>query len=240
LSGDVLTEAGVVTAQSPRVDLASGPTAVVLTSSEVLRRGLDWLLHSVPEIGAVRGCADVAEFDLMLSQERLGVVVIPVAESSWLNGRREILAEMDAVVLTVVDESSTAELSGAEVAVTNGFLWLPTLGAAEIRDALRQAWRGEVRTPPELVLALLTRGGVAGQSARARPANLTRREHQALVLLVRGMSNKQIARRLGISNHGAKRLVASIMLKLDSPNRTLAAVTAVRAGIVDERSDLAE
>jgi len=68
---------------------------------------------------------------------------------------------------------------------------------------------------------------------RSRPVSLTSREVEALTLLVKGMSNKQIARRLAISGHGAKRLVASILLKLDSPNRTTAAVAAIKAGIID-------
>jgi DNA-binding CsgD family transcriptional regulator len=46
------------------------------------------------------------------------------------------------------------------------------------------------------------------------------------------MSNKQIARRLQISSHGAKRIVASLLMKLDSPNRTMAVVTAINSGLV--------
>ncbi|WP_381804006.1 response regulator transcription factor [Streptomyces niveus] len=61
---------------------------------------------------------------------------------------------------------------------------------------------------------------------------LTSREHEALGLLGQGLSNKQIARSLGISPHGAKRLVGSILLKLGSPNRTAAVVTAMRTGLI--------
>jgi DNA-binding CsgD family transcriptional regulator len=85
--------------------------------------------------------------------------------------------------------------------------------------------------PPDLVRALLE-WAERGRQARSRSVNLTGRERETLGLLVKGLSNKQIARRLAISSHGAKRLVASVMLKLDAPNRTLAAVTAVRTGIV--------
>jgi DNA-binding NarL/FixJ family response regulator len=85
--------------------------------------------------------------------------------------------------------------------------------------------------PPALARALLARAEAPVQ--RSRTVKLTGREVETLALLVRGMSNKQIARRLAISSHGAKRLVASIMLKLDSPNRTTAVVNAIKAGIVD-------
>jgi DNA-binding CsgD family transcriptional regulator len=69
------------------------------------------------------------------------------------------------------------------------------------------------------------------QRERRSPA-LTARETETLRLLAEGLSNKQIARRLGVSEHGAKRLVASIMVKLDSPNRTLAVAIAIRDGLI--------
>ena len=65
-----------------------------------------------------------------------------------------------------------------------------------------------------------------------RNVRLTAREHETLLLLADGLSNKQIARRLGISTHGAKRLVGAVLLKLGSPNRTAAVVTAMKVGIV--------
>jgi DNA-binding NarL/FixJ family response regulator len=63
--------------------------------------------------------------------------------------------------------------------------------------------------------------------------HLTPREQAALALLVQGLSNKQIARRLTISEHGAKRHVANLLAKLNCPNRTMAAVVAVREGLLE-------
>jgi DNA-binding NarL/FixJ family response regulator len=70
-------------------------------------------------------------------------------------------------------------------------------------------------------------------SGRVRHDPLTPREREALTLLAEGLMNKQIARQLRISDHGAKRLVASVLVKLSSPNRTLAVVTALREGLLD-------
>jgi len=73
--------------------------------------------------------------------------------------------------------------------------------------------------------ALLPAGGLV--------AALTDRERQVLRLLVDGLSNKQIGQALGMSEHGAKRLVASVLAKLQSPNRTQAVATALREGLLD-------
>lgn len=62
--------------------------------------------------------------------------------------------------------------------------------------------------------------------------SLTGREDEVVRLLAQGLSNKQIARRLGISSHGVKRIVASLLLKLGAPNRTAAVVTALQTGLI--------
>lgn len=63
---------------------------------------------------------------------------------------------------------------------------------------------------------------------------LTPRERQALKLLADGLSNKQIARRLGISEHGAKRHVGNVLAKLNCPNRTVAVTVALNHGLLAE------
>ncbi|MDO0930293.1 LuxR C-terminal-related transcriptional regulator [Streptomyces sp. DG2A-72] len=66
--------------------------------------------------------------------------------------------------------------------------------------------------------------------------SLTSRETETLELLADGLSNKQIARALRISTHGAKRLVGAVLLKLGAPNRTAAVAIAMHAGLVGARS----
>jgi DNA-binding CsgD family transcriptional regulator len=60
---------------------------------------------------------------------------------------------------------------------------------------------------------------------------LTPREREILALLAEGHSNKEIARRLVISERTARTHVSSILRKLELPSRTQAALAAVRAGM---------
>ena len=94
-------------------------------------------------------------------------------------------------------------------------------------------------------------GGVAGLrlAARGEPATvavtsrrqqgepsgieLTPREHDVLVLMAEGASNKTIARRLGISVHTAKFHVGSLLDKLDATGRTDAVAHAARRGVIN-------
>ncbi len=81
------------------------------------------------------------------------------------------------------------------------------------------------------MLRIASQGREEEREARANIEQLTRREREVLQALSEGLSNKQIARRMAISEHGAKRHVANIMAKLNCPNRTLAVSKALREGL---------
>lgn len=61
---------------------------------------------------------------------------------------------------------------------------------------------------------------------------LTSREHEVLQWLALGLSNRHIAKRLGVSVHTVKFHVNSILAKLSVRTRTAAVSTAVRAGLI--------
>jgi DNA-binding CsgD family transcriptional regulator len=77
---------------------------------------------------------------------------------------------------------------------------------------------------------------VLPSTAAAQPsgtAPLTIREVEVLGLLAEGASNKDIARRLGISVHTAKFHVGSLIDKLDAIGRTDAVAHAARLGVIN-------
>jgi DNA-binding NarL/FixJ family response regulator len=65
-----------------------------------------------------------------------------------------------------------------------------------------------------------------------RMSGITPREREVLHLLAEGLTNRQIAERLVLSEHTVHRHVTNILRKLDLPTRTAAAAHAVRAGLV--------
>ena len=97
-------------------------------------------------------------------------------------------------------------------------------------DALTQAVRDAVDG----------RGSVAGvaldaiqERRRACPGgDLTRREREVLELLAEGLSNQQIAADLGVRVGTVRQHVGNILVKLDAPNRTAAAVLAVERSLI--------
>jgi DNA-binding CsgD family transcriptional regulator len=79
-------------------------------------------------------------------------------------------------------------------------------------------------------VTLLQCNGVSGPVEG--DVSLTPRELEVLTLLAAGLSNKAIARRLGISVHTAKFHVGALIDKLDAVGRTDAVAHAARRGVI--------
>lgn len=73
---------------------------------------------------------------------------------------------------------------------------------------------------------------LAGDDGGSPLREITPREREVLSLLAEGLTNKQIARRLVVSEHTVHRHVTSILRKLDLPSRTAAAAYAARHGLL--------
>jgi DNA-binding NarL/FixJ family response regulator len=73
----------------------------------------------------------------------------------------------------------------------------------------------------------------ARRSGGRSSALVTPRERDVLRLLAEGLTNREIAERLVVSEHTVHRHVTNILRKLDLSSRTAAAIYAVRSGLVE-------
>jgi DNA-binding NarL/FixJ family response regulator len=104
---------------------------------------------------------------------------------------------------------------------------LPREAAAEqIVAALHAASAGLIAVPAE------SSSLIVPAASESLVENLTPREMETLEMLAEGLSNKQIAARLSISEHTAKFHVNSILGKLDAATRTEAVMRGIRTGLL--------
>jgi DNA-binding NarL/FixJ family response regulator len=96
----------------------------------------------------------------------------------------------------------------------------------EIHEAIRAAARGEAPITPRAAVALL-----ADRRDRPTSVDLTAREQEVLLLVVEGLANKQIARRLGISEKTVKGHLTNLFQRIGVGDRTQAALWAERNGM---------
>jgi DNA-binding NarL/FixJ family response regulator len=130
------------------------------------------------------------------------------------------------VILTSFGENERVHAALQQGAA--GYL-LKDAGAAEVAAALYAAARDEVFLDAAVArrLAQEIRGPRRGLGA------LTSREREILVLVAAGMSNKEIAAELVISERTARTHVSNVLGKLNLTSRTQAALVAVREGLVE-------
>lgn len=98
--------------------------------------------------------------------------------------------------------------------------------APKLRQAIKAAAAGQVQLSPASAATL-----VHEVQAHHNPIHLTDREKEVLLLLAKGISNKEIAQKLQIAETTVKSHVKNIMKKLNVTSRTQAALYAVQFGL---------
>jgi two-component system, NarL family, nitrate/nitrite response regulator NarL len=167
----------------------------------------------------------------------LVVMDVQMPEVGGIEGVRAIRAAgftVPIVMLTISDEDE--DLFEAIRAGANGYL-LKNVRPEQLFDDLRGAIRGEAPLAAAVavkVLDVLRLGGVPPRRSLAPPAGeesvLTRRESEILQYIATGLSNKEIAARLTITEGTVKNHVHHALEKLHLSNRVQAAAYAVRLG----------
>jgi two-component system, NarL family, response regulator LiaR len=139
---------------------------------------------------------------------------------------REKCPEIQVIALTSFKEQDLVR--GALQAGAIGYL-LKDISADELANAIRAAHAGRPTLAPEAAQVLIqaTRG-----PADRLGSDLTEREREVLTLMVEGLNNNQIAKRLVVSISTAKFHVSSILSKLGAATRTEAVALALQHKLV--------
>jgi two-component system, NarL family, response regulator YdfI len=192
---------------------------LIQAQTPVARAGLESLLRSYPSLEVIGGYANQPD------------VIVAQIESQDDPQTQEVLEEAEAgAPVIVLVRSPSAEWPSVLRRGVRGVL--PTDASGDqIAAAIEAAIAGLVVFDASETDRLLASGS-ALESADSLPETLTAREIEILRSLAEGLENKEIAARLGISEHTVKFHVASILGKLGVANRTEAVMSGIRHGIV--------
>ena len=109
----------------------------------------------------------------------------------------------------------------------------PALAPGDVESMLRDEARAG-RLDGDAVEGVLRAAGHRIRRRREWPAGLTSREVEVLRLVARGLSHKQIAEQLVISRKTASNHVEHIYTKIGASNRAMAALFAMKHGLMDD------
>jgi DNA-binding NarL/FixJ family response regulator len=206
-------------------------TVAVVSRYPSVRAGLRVLLESEAALSVVAEAASPELLRVGRLGEHVDVVVIDLSPGQ----------DVEELALEVEDRAAGLVFLGAdERTLREATELLPRPLALLPRDADGAGLVAAVRATRAGLFTLdatLAAGLVAAEHMRTEPLQdgaeeLTPRELEVLRLLVEGIPNKMIARRLGISDHTVKFHVGSVLSKLGAASRTEAVRLAARRGLV--------
>jgi DNA-binding NarL/FixJ family response regulator len=207
------------------------PIRVVLVDDHaVVRRGLAQLLSGAGDLEVVGQAGDGDEALTVVRELRPDVVVmdLQMPGTDGVEATRQIVAEqLGAEVLVLTSFSDSARIAAALDAGAVGYL-LKDADPDDVLDGVRAVSRGGSPLDPKVARALLTARSEAVPGAAGSGVQLTPREAEVLSLVRAGLANKQIARRLDISERTVKAHLTSVFQRIGVVDRTQAALWAER------------
>ena len=195
---------------------------LIVDDHAIVRQGLEQLLGSA-DFEIVGSAAD-GEQGVWMALELIPDVILMDLSMPGIGGveatRRILAASPDQKIVVLTSFADQQVIIQALDAGASGYL-LKDTPPDEIIAAVRAAAAGGVPLHPKAARVLLDRQR-GGRAARA----LSGREQEVLALVAQGLANKQIARKLGISERTVKAHLTNVFQHLGVTDRTQAALWA--------------
>lgn len=206
---------------------------------QILRDGIRRGLEAAGE--EIVGEANNGEEAVQIARETVPDMVVMDLSMPVLDGveaTRRITEELPSVKVIVLSmHDDPARTRAALEAGAIGYLTKGT-SFADVLDTLRRAMAGEEVLSPHIAASMLA-AVTQHQSEQAPDRSeelLSDRQVEILQMIANGLSTKQVARELGITQKTVHNHLNAIYRRLDAQSLTHAVLSAVRLGIIDLNS----
>ncbi len=211
---------------TPRDDAAAPPVSLLIADDHpLILAGLASLIASLPGL-VLLGQAGTGRAAVELYRELRPDVVLMDLNMPEMHGveaiERICAEDAQAKIVILTTYQGEDSVHRALRAGARGYL-LKDSGFQQLTQCIGQVAAGRHYLPPELA---------AQQAGRIEANRLSKREHDILLHLSAGKSNKMIARSAGIEVGTVKFHVNNILTKLNVSSRTEAATVAARRGLL--------
>ena len=204
---------------------------LLVDDHEIVRLGLKALLSRYPHFEVVAEARDAQEAIDMLLRHEPDIVVMDIR----LPGRNGIEATQDVLalrpqtkVIVLTSHADDDVLFDAISAGASGYV-LKQIGSDDLIRALEMVGRGQSMLDPTLTQKVFQRVRESARKAEDEYfAALTQQELHILGFITEGLTNREIAERVFLSEKTVRNYVSSILSKLNLSSRAEAAAYAVR------------
>jgi NarL family two-component system response regulator LiaR len=209
-----------------------GISVLIVDDHPVVRQGLRAFLKLQETIDLVGEAADGVEGMAKVRELSPDVVLMDLVMPGLdgvgaIREIRKISPKTRVLVLTSFADDERV-FSSIEAGAL-GYL-MKDASPQDVIQAIQDVSEGKPVLHPEIAKKLMHE--VASAREETPVERLTPREREVLALIVKGYSNQEIARELGISEKTVKTHISTILSKLHLADRTQAAVYALREGLV--------
>jgi len=204
---------------------------VVLTDSPLLRSGFEAVAEEYADLVLAGSASSEAETSALIDGTRPDVVLIDygLADDLALELCRSITQRRHGLpVLIISAQLSDEAVRGAIEAGAQGYLY-KDVAAGELRTAIRTLAAGASVLDPRVTGRVIV--WASQHSASGAEDTLSARELEVVRLVARGETNKEMARRLGLSENTVKTYLRRAYRKLGCQTRSEAAALIARSGL---------
>jgi two-component system, NarL family, response regulator LiaR len=212
-------------------------SVLIVDDHTIVRQGLRTLLElyaDITRVGEAPNGKPAVELAARLHPDVI-LMDLVMPELDGISATRQVTAlGLGIKVLVLTSFIEDEKVIPAIQAGAFGYL-LKDIAPTNLIDAIRAAYQGESRLHPDVARKLMQQ--VAAQPAQpptCAAADLTEREIEVLRLVAQGLSNREIASVLVISEKTVKTHVSSLLSKLGLEARTQLAIYAIKNGLAPE------
>ena len=210
----------------------------IVDDQRLFTKGLSGLVDMLPGVDVIGVAYNGEEAVALCRKEEPDVVLMDISmpKMDGIDATREIkdLLPQTAVIILTGHEEDEHVFEGIK-AGAQGYL-LKDSEPEDLARAIHTVYAGDTIIAPDLAQKMLmTFEHSRSRSHQLAPPPLTERELEVIKALAQGMSDRQIANSLGISEKTVRNHTSNIYRKLHIFDRTQAVIYAVREGVIDVR-----
>jgi DNA-binding NarL/FixJ family response regulator len=193
-------------------------SVAIIEDNRLVREGMTVMLDALPDVTVVLAHATLEMASFRSARPQVLLLDVGLQEGNSLRFAESVRQEMPEVRVIVMDLMPThEEIADFVNAGVEGFI-LKDASFDDFVETIRAVSRGERVLPSRMTGSLFSQIADAAISRGAETTlegvRMTQREREVIALIASGLSNKEIAMRLGIATDTVKSHVRNVMDKL--------------------------